>query len=128
MAAFNPLRHFDRRNGAHYELITDWWNCPSREGVFLALVGASQNMDEIQARRRFAKAEAVISYETEQIEKQRAHIQRLRNEGHKTEQAEGVLGAFEHSLAGMKHHRDILLEQLGRYEAGEAGTNTKSIW
>jgi len=82
-------------------------------------------MNEIQVRRRFAKAEAVVSYEMEQIEKQRACIQRLRNEGHKTEQAERVLSAFEHSLAGMKHHRDILLEQLGLYEAGEAGTNAK---
>ena len=70
-------------------------------------------MDEKVARRRLTKAEAQVAYEVEEIEKQHAVIQRLRNEGHETRLAEGVLEAMEHSLDTMKHHRDILLEHLG---------------
>jgi hypothetical protein len=79
-------------------------------------------MDEALARKRFAKAEADVAFETEEIEKQRAFIQHLREEGHDTRHAQGMLKALEHSLVGMKHHRDILLEHLGLYEPGESGT------
>lgn len=70
-------------------------------------------MDERVARRRLTKAEAQLACEAEAIEKQRSVIQRLRNDGHETAQAEGTLTAMEHSLDAMKHHRDILLEHLG---------------
>ncbi len=80
-------------------------------------------MDETVARRRLAKAEAQVAYEVNEIEKQRAFIQKLRNDGHETNKAEGVLVALEHSLAAIKHHRDIMLEHLGLYGPGEAHTN-----
>jgi outer membrane protein TolC len=84
-------------------------------------------MDEALARTRLAKAEAAVSQETTEIEKQRAVIQRLQNEGHETERAERLLKTLEHSLAALKHHRDIMLEHLGLYEAGEGGTNAAGL-
>lgn len=80
-------------------------------------------MVEAVARRRLNKAEAAIEQETEEIGKQRAFIQKLRDSGHGTERAERSLKMIEHSLAAMKHHREILLEHLGLYEAGESGSH-----
>lgn len=78
-------------------------------------------MDEAVARKRLAEAETDLMNETKEIERQRAFIQKLRSDGHKAERAERMLKTFERSRAAMKHHRDILLELLGLYEAGEAG-------
>lgn len=80
-------------------------------------------MDEAIARKRLADAEAAVADEVGEIEKHRAFIEKLREEGHETGQAERSLAILERSLGAMKHHRDIMLEHLGLYETGEGGTN-----
>ena len=78
-------------------------------------------MSETLARKRLADAEAAVIDETKEIEKQRAFIEKLRNDGHKTEQAERVLEMVQRSRAAIEH-RDSWLEQLRLFEAGKAGS------
>ena len=59
--------------------------------------------------------------ETKEIEKQRAFIEKLRDDGDKTEQAERVLEMVQRSRAAIEH-RDSWLEQLRLFEAGKAGS------
>jgi hypothetical protein len=91
--------------------------------VFSCLALKGTVMDETLARERLDKSEALVEQEVQEIAKHRLFIEHLKNGGHETNQAERSLAIMERSLAALKHHRHILLEHLGLYEAGESGAN-----
>jgi hypothetical protein len=78
---------------------------------------------ETLARQHLVQAEDDIRKESLHIEKQKTRIEQLRSGGHSTELAEKLLRTMEQSREAFKHHRNIILEELGLYEAGESGAN-----
>jgi hypothetical protein len=56
------------------------------------------------------------------IEIQRSRIQKLREDGQYSEQAEHVLKMLENSLDALKRDRDIARAQVGQCEVNEDGT------
>jgi len=65
-----------------------------------------------------AKAEADIAEADGLIEKQRAIIDKLRNDGHSTEIAEQLLTTMQDSRHAFEAHRKVILETLGLYPMG----------
>jgi len=72
------------------------------------------------------KAEQDIIACQGRVDQQKQMLETLRRDGHDTASAKELLQALEHSLAGMKQHRNIILEELGLYEPGESGTHLEA--
>jgi len=66
------------------------------------------------------KAEADIAEAQDRIAKQRALIEKLREDGHDTRTAEKLLHTMLQSLEAMEGHRIVILEMLGLYGPGES--------
>lgn len=65
------------------------------------------------------RAETAVAFETKAIEMQRSHIEKLREDGQHSEQAEHVLKILEVSLDVLKHNRDMAQAQVDHLcEAG----------
>lgn len=82
-----------------------------------------QTIDQKVTKRHLDQAESDIAAGQERIEDQRSLIEKMRREGHDIAVAEQLLQTLEHSLGAMKHHRNVILEELGMYRAGESATH-----
>jgi multidrug resistance efflux pump len=77
-------------------------------------------MDTDTERHHLEKAEADIAEAHDRIEKQRAIISKLKEDGHDSKTAEKLLEAMLQSAAAMEAHRIVILESLGLYKPGES--------
>src|SRR5262245_26667887 len=81
-------------------------------------------MGEAQEQRHLAKAEADVANADDRIERQRAIVAKLKNDGHPTDTAEKILATMLRSRNAMEAHRRVILETLALYHVD--GTRASS--
>ena len=72
-------------------------------------------MAKAREQQDLAKAEADIAEADARIEKQRAILDKLTNDGHPTEIAEQLLTTMLDSRHAFEAHRTVICERLGLY-------------
>jgi|SoiMethySBSTD1v2_1073268.scaffolds.fasta_scaffold5844848_1 hypothetical protein len=77
-------------------------------------------------KQELERAEQDIMAAQRRVDQQKQAIETLRRDSHDTAVAKELLEALEHSLVGMKQHRNIMLEELGLYGPGESGTHLEA--
>jgi hypothetical protein len=71
-------------------------------------------MDRAIEQEHLRKAEADISEARERIERQRALVARMVEDGHDAIIAKELLETMRNSLAAMEQHRDQIIKELAR--------------
>jgi len=81
-------------------------------------------MDQKVTKQHLDQAERDLAAGQQLVDEQKRLVATMRRDGHDSTMAEQLLQTFEHSLDAMKHHRNVILEELGLYRAGESGSDS----
>jgi hypothetical protein len=77
--------------------------------------------DDAVKRQQLDDAERELRESQEHVDRQKTLIEQQRSGGHDVSTALRVLKALEHQVTAFKHHRNLILEELGLYRTGESG-------